>query len=128
MPLNQPNLSPEKQALVALRNMKRKLDELERARTEPVAIIGMACRYPGGATDPDKYWQLLRGKVDAVRELPGDRFAIDEIYDPDQSRLGKTYSKWAGLLDRVDEFDPEFFGISPREAVRVDPQQRLFLE
>lgn len=128
MPANDTNLTPEKQALLALRNMKRKLEELERARTEPVAIVGIGCRYPGGVTGPDSFWQLLRGKVDAIQEIPPERFRIDDIYDPDPTKPGKTNTRWAGLLDHVDEFDPEFFGISPREAVRMDPQQRLFLE
>ncbi len=94
---------------------------------EPIAIIAVACRFPG-APDPDAYWDLLAGGVDAIREIPEDRFDIDEFYDPDQQMPGKIYTRSGGYLDSVDSFDPEFFGISPREAVWIDPQQRLMLE
>ena len=97
------------------------------AADEPIAIIAVACRFPGAA-DPDAYWQVLAGGVDAIREIPEDRFDIDEFYDPDQQAPGKIYTRSGGYLDGVDGFDPEFFGISPREAVWMDPQQRLMLE
>jgi acyl transferase domain-containing protein len=97
------------------------------AADEPIAIIAVACRFPGAA-DPDAYWQVLSGGVDAIREIPEDRFDIDEFYDPDQQTPGKIYTRSGGYLDSVDGFDPEFFGISPREAVWMDPQQRLMLE
>jgi 3-oxoacyl-(acyl-carrier-protein) synthase/acyl carrier protein len=98
-----------------------------RAADEPIAIIAVSCRFPG-AGDPDAYWNLLAGGVDAIREIPEDRFDVDEFYDPDQSAPGKIYTRSGGFLDSVDTFDPEFFGISPREAVWMDPQQRLMLE
>ncbi len=94
---------------------------------EPIAIVSMACRFPGAA-DPEAFWELLSGGVDAIREVPEDRFDIDEFYDPDPETPGKMYSRFGGYLDQIDEFDPEFFGISPREAVWIDPQQRLVLE
>ncbi|MBX7432664.1 SDR family NAD(P)-dependent oxidoreductase [Mycobacterium sp. Y57] len=94
---------------------------------EPVAIIGMGCRLPG-ATDPEAFWELLAGGADMIREIPDDRFDINEYYDPDPDTPGKIYSRYGGFLDRIDEFDPEFFGISPREAGWIDPQQRLVLE
>jgi acyl transferase domain-containing protein/NADPH:quinone reductase-like Zn-dependent oxidoreductase/acyl carrier protein len=94
---------------------------------EPIAIIAVACRFPG-APDPEAYWELLSGGVDAIREVPNDRFDIDEYYDPDPDTPGKIYSRFGGFLDGIDGFDPEFFGISPREAVWMDPQQRLMLE
>ncbi len=97
------------------------------AGDEPIAIIAVACRFPG-APDPDAYWQVLSGGVDAIREIPEDRFDVDEFYDPDQQTPGKIYTREGGYLERVDEFDPEFFGISPREAIWIDPQQRLMLE
>lgn len=78
--------------------------------------------------DADAYWDVLSGGVDAIREIPEDRFDVDEFYDPDQQTPGKIYTRSGGYLERVDEFDPEFFGISPREAVWMDPQQRLMLE
>jgi acyl transferase domain-containing protein/NADPH:quinone reductase-like Zn-dependent oxidoreductase/acyl carrier protein/short-subunit dehydrogenase len=94
---------------------------------EPIAIIAVACRFPG-APDPEAYWELLSGGVDAIREIPDDRFDIDEYYDPDPEVPGKIYTRYGGFLDSIDGFDPEFFGISPREAVWMDPQQRLMLE
>ncbi|HEY9306074.1 MAG TPA: SDR family NAD(P)-dependent oxidoreductase, partial [Mycobacterium sp.] len=94
---------------------------------EPIAIVALACRFPG-APDPDAYWELLSGGVDAIREIPDDRFDVDEYYDPDPEAPGKIYTRYGGYLDRIDGFDPEFFGISPREAVWMDPQQRLMLE
>ncbi len=97
------------------------------ATDEPIAIIAVACRFPG-SPDPDAYWQLLAGGVDAIREIPEDRFDVDDFYDPDQQTPGKIYTRNGGYLDSVDGFDPEFFGISPREAIWIDPQQRLMLE
>lgn len=94
---------------------------------EPIAIVAVSCRFPG-APDPEAFWELLSGGVDAIREVPEDRFDIDEFYDPDPEAKGKTYTRFGGFLDGVDGFDPEFFGISPREAVWVEPQQRLMLE
>ncbi len=94
---------------------------------EPIAIVAVACRFPG-SPDPDAYWDVLSGGVDAIREIPEDRFDIDEFYDPDQQTPGKIYTRNGGFLESVDGFDPEFFGISPREAVWMDPQQRLMLE
>ncbi|MGV0643805.1 SDR family NAD(P)-dependent oxidoreductase [Mycolicibacterium sp. XJ2546] len=94
---------------------------------EPVAIIAVSCRFPG-ASDPEAFWELLSGGVDAIREVPEDRFDIDEFYDADPDARGKTYTRCGGFLDAIDEFDPEFFGISPREAVWIEPQQRLMLE
>ena len=97
------------------------------AADEPIAIIAVACRFPG-SPDPEAYWDLLAGGVDAIREIPEDRFDVDEFYDPDQQMPGKIYTRSGGYLESVDGFDPEFFGISPREAVWIDPQQRLMLE
>ena len=94
---------------------------------EPIAIVAVACRFPG-APDPEAFWEVLSGGVDAIREVPEDRFDIDEFYDPDPDAAGKIYSRFGGFLDGIDGFDPEFFGISPREAVWIDPQQRLMLE
>ncbi|MGV0714051.1 type I polyketide synthase [Mycolicibacterium sp. XJ662] len=94
---------------------------------EPIAIVAVACRFPG-APDPEAYWDMLSRGVDAIREIPDDRFDVDEYYDPDPEAPGKIYTRYGGYLDSVDGFDPEFFGISPREAVWMDPQQRLMLE
>ena len=94
---------------------------------EPIAIVAVSCRFPG-APDPEAFWEVLSGGVDAIREVPEDRFDIDEFYDPDPDAPGKTYTRFGGFLDGIDGFDPEFFGISPREAVWIEPQQRLMLE
>jgi acyl transferase domain-containing protein/surfactin synthase thioesterase subunit/acyl carrier protein len=94
---------------------------------EPIAIVGMACRFPK-APDLDSFWALLRDGVDAISEVPRERWDTDALYDPDSTVPGKMSTKWAGLLSHIDAFDPAFFGISPREAVQIDPQQRLALE
>lgn len=97
------------------------------ATDEPIAILAVSCRFPG-APDPEAFWKLLSEGVDAIGEVPEDRFDIDEFYDPDPEAPGKIYSRFGGFIDGIDEFDPEFFGISPREAVWIEPQQRLMLE
>ena len=115
------------QAVEALQKMRQKLEKIESARHEPIAIIGMACRFPG-ADSPEAFWALLQRGEDTVREVPRERWNVGEYYDPVPGTPGKMYLREAALLDKVDEFDPHFFGISPREAVRMDPQHRLLLE
>ncbi|MBC6936182.1 MAG: polyketide synthase, partial [Chloroflexi bacterium] len=95
---------------------------------EPIAIIGIGCRFPGGANSPEALWELLRAGRDAITEVPADRYDLQTFYDPRPATPGKVMSKWGGFLDEIDRFDPLFFGISPREAERMDPQQRLLLE
>ncbi|MGK7908958.1 MAG: SDR family NAD(P)-dependent oxidoreductase [Synechococcus sp.] len=94
---------------------------------EPIAIIGIGCRFPG-AENPEEFWELLRDGVDAITEVPSDRWQADAFYDPEPATPGKMNTRWGGFLRQVDHFDPGFFGISPREAERMDPQQRLVLE
>jgi len=125
-PLEQ--LSPVKRALLEIRELKAKLAETERAQNEPIAIIGMGLRWPGGAHDPETAWQLLRDGVDAISEVPKDRWNIDDYYDPNPDAPGKMSTRWAGFINDIDKFDADFFGISPREAVSMDPQQRLLMK
>lgn len=98
-----------------------------RPRHEPIAVVGIACRFPG-ARDPKEFWQLLSSGRDAIVEVPKDRWDADAFYDPDPNAPGKMNTKWGGFLDRIDLFDSHFFGISPREAHQMDPQQRLMIE
>lgn len=112
----------------ALKQAKIQLEEVERAKKEPIAVVGVGCRFPGGANDPESFWQILRDGVDTITPIPGARWNIDEYYDPNRDTLGKIYTRNGGFLNQIDQFDPQFFGISPREAHSLDPQQRLLLE
>src|SRR4051794_29562683 len=105
-----------KRSLVALKTLRAKLEALEYARREPVAIVGMACRFPGGADGPESFGRLLRDGVDATAEVPPGRWDVDAYYDPDPDRPGTMYTRRGGFLAEVDRFDPLFFGIAPREA------------
>ncbi|MGB3476654.1 MAG: acyltransferase domain-containing protein, partial [Mycobacterium sp.] len=98
------------------------------AAAEPIAVVGIGCRFPGGASGPDAYWELLETGRDAITEIPSDRWDADEYYDPDPLAPGRMSSKWGGFISDVAGFDADFFGISPREAEAMDPQQRLMLE
>ncbi len=95
---------------------------------DPFAIVGIGCRFPGGATSPAAFWRLLCSGVDAIREIPADRFDLARVFDRDPARPGRIYTRWGGFIDGIDRFDAGFFGMSPREAKHVDPQQRLLLE
>src|SRR5215475_14173498 len=121
-------LSPLKRVFLKLEEMQARLDASERSQREPMAIIGIGCRFPGRADNPEAFWRLLRDGVDAVTEIPPDRWDADAYYDLNPDAPGKMSTKWGAFLAQVDEFDPQFFGIAPREAVSMDPQQRLLLE
>ena len=121
------------QAFLAIEKLEAKLKAVEEAKREPIAIIGLGCRFPS-APDPESFWELLRDGVDATREVPKERWDIDAYYDPDPDTPGKMYVRRGAFLDKrtipwgIESFDAPFFGISPREAVSLDPQQRLLLE
>ncbi len=114
--------------LEALKQARARIDALERARTEPIAIIGIGCRYPGGVRGADSFWDVLSSGRDAISHVPADRWDADALYDPDPKARGKICTRDGGFLEQVDQFDPWFFGISPKEAAGMDPQQRVFLE
>jgi acyl transferase domain-containing protein/acyl carrier protein len=103
------------------------LNPLNTNSSEPIAVIGMSCRFPG-AKDPQAFWELLRNGIDAITEVPGDRWNKKAFYHPDPAVAGKSISYWGGFLENIDKFDPFFFSISPAEAKHMDPQQRLLLE
>ncbi len=96
--------------------------------TQSAAIVGIGCRFPGGANSPEEFWRLLRDGVEAISEVPSDRFDVDSVFDPDPARKGTMYTRRGGFVEEIDKFDAAFFGFSPREASRVDPQHRLLLE
>ncbi len=120
------SLSPVKRALDRLEKMQAKLDAAERAKTEPIAIIGMGCRFPGGADTPEQFWKLLRDGGDGITPAPAERWGAAELARLQAAGLGNIC--WGGFLSQVDQFDPTFFGLSGREAAGMDPQQRLLLE
>ncbi|TAK60293.1 type I polyketide synthase [Methylobacter sp.] len=121
-------LTPLQKAFLAIEKLQAKLDLCQRSLTEPIAVIGMACRFPGKADSVDQYWQMLQDEVDAVSLIPKQRWDHSLFYDPTGETPGSTYVNEASFLEQVDGFDAEFFSIPPREANSLDPQQRLLLE
>jgi acyl transferase domain-containing protein len=115
-------------ALLEIRGLKAENEKLRAQAVSPIAITGMACRFPGGADSLEAFWSLLTRGVDAVSEIPPDRWDADAWFDPDPARPGRMNSRWGGFIGGVDRFDAGFFGLTPREAASTDPQHRLFLE
>ncbi|MCP5420384.1 MAG: SDR family NAD(P)-dependent oxidoreductase [Gammaproteobacteria bacterium] len=121
-------LSPLKRAFLALDQAQARVAVLEQAAREPIAVIGLGCRVPGGGHDAESFWQLMKDGVDAISRVPTERWDIDAYFDPDPAVPGKIATSEGGFIGAVDHFDPGFFGIAPREAQGMDPQQRLMLE
>ncbi len=125
---NSPELSPVKRALLEVRELRERLERSERRHSEPIAIVGIGCRFPGGVRDAATFWDLLENGRDAITEIPQERWDVDAYYDANPDTPGKMSTRWGGFVEGLDRFDAEFFGIAAREAGSLDPQQRMLLE
>jgi epothilone polyketide synthase D len=117
-----------RKAAETIQALKARLLSAQTRDNEPIAIVGMGCRFPGGANSPASLWSLLSSGVDTVGEIPPERWDVDAYYDPDPATPGKMYTRAGAFLQGVDRFDADFFGISPRETKALDPRHRLLLE
>ena len=118
----------QKQLMLLAFDQQRQLEAASQRRPDAIAVIGIGCHFPGGGVGPQAFWELLREGRDAIREVPGDRWDIDSVFDPNPDVPARMSVRRGGFLDDVGGFDAAFFGISPREALTMDPQQRLLLE
>ena len=116
------------EALHKIDELNARLEVAEKGNREPVAVVGIGCRFPGDVVGPESFWRLLVNGVDAISQVPADRWDAEEFYDPDPLAPDRMTTKWGGFVSDVAGFDADFFGISPREAAAMDPQQRLLLE
>ena len=121
-------LTPLKRALKALRTLSAELKDQKLLTRESIAVVGIGCRFPGGVSTPDDFWKILDNHVDAIAEIPPDRWDVEAYYNSNPEITGKMITKQAAFIKDADKFDAAFFGISPREALSMDPQQRLLLE
>lgn len=121
-------LTPLQRAFIALEDAQARLARMEQAAHEPIAVVGIGCRLPGGGDGAARFWNLLSDGVDAIGPVPADRWDADALYDPDPETPGRVATRSGGFIEAVDHFDPGFFSIAPREAQGMDPQQRLLLE
>jgi thioester reductase-like protein len=117
-----------RRALIEVKTARARADALQLARTEPIAVVGIGCRFPGGADNPEAFWDLLAAGRNAVTGIPADRWDADAYYDPDPDAPARSYARHGAFIDDVRGFDAALFGITPREAASIDPQHRLLLE
>ncbi|WP_449342004.1 beta-ketoacyl synthase N-terminal-like domain-containing protein, partial [Streptomyces aurantiogriseus] len=125
---NHPTIAALADALFEERAVEQVSEQPGRGEHDDIALISMACRFPGGAEDPEALWRILDAGQDVISEVPAGRWDTRGLFDPDPEATGKAYTLRGGFLDGIDRFDAPFFGISPREAAAMDPQQRLLLQ